>query len=548
MNELPPSVASPPHVSASEPHDSASAERVQASETSNRRPKQPLAALLLLAALVAVVGIAFLFLGGDEIDEANATTEVVAVKTATAEQRDLVETSTIEGTLGFAREVMVAAPAAGTLTAMIEEGELVSRNTVVAEVNALPMAAFFGDTPMYRDLQQGDEGADVAVIEANLAALGYHATTDADGELEDTGFVVDGVFDRATADAVKRWQDDLRLDRTGEVAQSSVVVLSGPSSVASTSAAVGGLVQPGAPLAMLNVESAGATFHTAHAGQIELVASGGPIRSGDVVYLVDDVPVVGILTNDRFDRDLWWGISEGNDVEILESFLVGAGYDADGDLVIDQVYDGFTAEAVEDWKDDLSDEYRDIEVSGTFRADDVISVPAGTTIEQVAELADPAPSGAELFSYSLGDTGRVVRTSIDVADQATLALGTTVDIEFPDGTVVPGTVSFVASASTSDPIDPTADPQLDVEIEIASVPDNVAQLSVLDVDIVIVDRLAAGATVVPASALVATADGGFAVELLAEGTTSFVAVTPGLFADGVVEVSGIEPGAAVVVP
>ncbi len=548
MNELPPSAVTPPPVSTSESHLSASTQGVETPETATRRPKQPLAALLLLAALVAVVVIGLQFLGGDEIDAANETTPAVTVKTVTAEQRDLVETSTIEGTLGFASEVMVVAPAAGMLTALIDEGVSVSRNTVVAEVNALPMVAFFGDTPMYRNLQRGDEGADVAVIEANLAALGYHATTDTDGELEDTGFVVDGVFDSATAEAVKRWQDDLRLERTGEVAQGSVVILPGPSSVASISAAVGGLVQPGAPLAILNVESAGATFHAAHAGKIELVASRGPIRSGDVVYLVDDTPVVGILTNDRFDRDLWWGVSEGSDVENLESFLVGAGYDAGGDLVIDQVYDGFTAEAVEDWKDDLSAEYRDIEVSGTFRANDVIAVPAGTTVEQIAEVADPAPSGAELFSYSLGNTGRVVRTSVDVADQATLALGTTVDIEFPDGTVVPGTVSFVASASTRDPMDPNAEPQLDVEIEIASVPDDVAQLTVLTVDIVIVDRLAAGATVVPASALVATADGGFAVELLSEGTTSFVAVNPGLFADGVVEVSGIEPGAAVVVP
>ncbi len=163
-------------------------------------------------------------------------------------------------------------------------------------------------------------------------------------------------------------------------------------------------------------------------------------------------------------------------------------------------------------------------------------------------LPDPAPSGSTLFSYSLGETGRVVRTSIDVSDQTTMPVGTVLDIEFPDGTIVAGTVAYVSSATTSDPMDPTAEPQLEVEIRLDSIPDNVADLTELTVDILIVDRLAAGAVVVPASALVATDDGGFAVEVLSGTTTQFVAVTPGLFADGVVEVDGIAPGTTVVVP
>ncbi|NNE10902.1 MAG: peptidoglycan-binding protein [Ilumatobacter sp.] len=418
---------------------------------------------------------------------------------------------------------------------------------MIAEIDAVPMVAFFGDKPMYRDVRQGDEGDDVVAIEQNLVALGYHATTDSDGDLVDTGFVVDGVFDAATEDAVERWQADLGVAETGEVNLGSVVMVPGPSSVASTWTVVGGLVTPGVPIATFLVESAGSTFHAAHAGSIELIATSGPIASGDVVYLVEDLPVVGIVTDERFDRDLWWG-SEGSDVEVLETFLVGAGYDAGGDLVVDEIYDGFTAEAVEDWKDDLSDDYDDLVVEATVRADDLIAVPPGTTVEDIAELPDPAPSGSTLFSYSLGDTGRVVRTSIDVSDQTTMPLGTLLDIEFPDGTIVAGTVAYVSSATTSDPMDPTAEPQLEVEITLDSIPDNVADLTELTVDILIVDRLAAGATVVPASALVATGDGGFAVEVLSGTTTQFVAVTPGLFADGFVEVDGIAAGTTVVVP
>ena len=547
MSETPPVLVSPttPPATSGEAQHAPPTDNAPTDQVPRRRPSGRTIGLALggLAVAGAVAWFAF---GGDDTEAAEAPAPVT-VRTATAEQRDLVDSSTLEGTLGYARDIAISAPVAGTVTELIGEGESVERNTAIAEINAVPMVAFFGDKPMYRNVRQGDVGDDVVAIEQNLAALGYHATTDSDGDLVDTGFVVDGVFDAATEDAVERWQADLGVAETGEVTLGSVVMVPGPSSVASIWTVVGGLVTPGVPMATFNVESAGTTFHAAHSGSIELIATSGPIASGDVVYLVEDLPVVGIVTDERFDRDLWWG-REGSDVEVLETFLVGAGYDAGGDLVVDEIYDGFTAEAVEKWKDDLSDDYDDLVVEATVRVDDLIAVPPGTTVEDIAVLPDPAPSGSTLFSYSLGETGRVVRTSIDVSDQTTMPLGTLLDIEFPDGTIVAGTVTHVSSATTSDPMDPTAEPQLEVELALDSIPDNVADLTELTVDILIVDRLAAGATVVPASALVATDDGGFAVEVLSGTTTQFVAVTPGLFADGFVEVDGIAAGTTVVVP
>ena len=60
---------------------------------------------------------------------------------------------------------------------------------------------------------------------------------------------------------------------------------------------------------------------------------------------------------------------------------------------------------------------------------------------------------------------------------------------------------------------------------------------------------ATGVTAVPVSALLALAEGGYAVELDGPSGTRLVAVEPGFFADGMVEVEGaIEPGDRVVVP
>ena len=56
---------------------------------------------------------------------------------------------------------------------------------------------------------------------------------------------------------------------------------------------------------------------------------------------------------------------------------------------------------------------------------------------------------------------------------------------------------------------------------------------------------------VPVTALIALTEGGYAVEVMADdGSTALVAVDPGLFADGRVEVSsdGLEVGMAIVIP
>jgi membrane fusion protein, multidrug efflux system len=59
------------------------------------------------------------------------------------------------------------------------------------------------------------------------------------------------------------------------------------------------------------------------------------------------------------------------------------------------------------------------------------------------------------------------------------------------------------------------------------------------------------ALTVPVNALLALAEGGYAVEIVeADGSTHLVAVEPGIYADGTVEITGdeIEAGMKVVVP
>ncbi len=515
----------------------------------NRRP------WLIAGAVLLAVGAAAGVLVTTSGDGDDATAEPVTLRAVEATVSDLVEFSELDGTLTWADQQTLTAANAGLVTEIVPTGSTVTRGDVAYELDAVPTTVFYGDLGLYRPLAEGDTGDDVAILEANLAALGHHTSLDDDGNEIDTGFVVDGVFDSATAEAVEAWQAELGVAETGVVQPTDVVVVPGPSLVTDASVERGDRVATGAPLVTLTLGSSVATGHTAHDGEIDVVVTAGSeIRSGDVVYTVDEQPVIALLVEDpaEFDRDLVDGIADGDDIAVVEQMLSDLGYDAGGDLEVDDEFEAATAEAIEDWEDDLADRYDEFDADGGIDLDDlwIVAADGPITVGTITTHdADVTASGSEFFSTTDGAIGRIVSTEIDVAEQDKLALGTIVDVELPDGSTVPGEVTDVATSSSVDPMDPTAEPTLAVEITVGELPEAYATSNELDVDIQIVEDLAAGATIVPASALISLGDGTYVVEVpFADGTTQFVPVEPGMFADGDVEVTGIEPGTPVVVP
>lgn len=472
------------------------------------------------------------------------------VQTVSAEVRDLVEFTDLAGRMVYADTTVVTSPVDGVVTDVIANGEVVVRGTEVYGVNGTPVVAFVGDFPLYRPLGEGAIGDDVEIVEANLAALGYHTFDDDEGDLTDTGYVVDGVWDDATTDAVIRWQENLGVPATGEIATSDVVMIDGSAVVIDATAEVGDRVSATSPIVELNVQSTIETRHVEHFGEIEvLVATGDTIENGDVVYTVDGTPITAIVAPDGIDRELRNGIDDGEDVLALEQMLASLGYDAGGDLDVDDEFDDATAEAVTDWQEDLQNLDEEFDADGRVEPSDLYVISAGEVVGALA-TTDGAilASGSELWSTEDGTATRRIETAIAVSDQDRISIGDTVDVEFPGDEIVPGTVTEIATSSTVDPMTPDAEATLAVELSIDTVPESASDLNELDVEVKLVDELSAGATVVPVSALVARGDGTFEVEALTTTGTAFVPVDPGMFSDGVVAVEGIAPGTQVVVP
>jgi peptidoglycan hydrolase-like protein with peptidoglycan-binding domain len=164
----------------------------------------------------------------------------VATTTAAVTRRDLRATEAVDGTLGYGETRLLANQRQGTVTALPEEGSVVTRGRSLYRVDGKPVPLLYGRLPAWRALSVGvDDGPDVRQLEQNLVALGYDP---------DRAVTVDSHFTWATRAAVRRWQEALGLEETGSVQPGDAVWQPGPVRVASRKAAVGDSARPGSPV------------------------------------------------------------------------------------------------------------------------------------------------------------------------------------------------------------------------------------------------------------------------------------------------------------
>jgi peptidoglycan hydrolase-like protein with peptidoglycan-binding domain len=151
-------------------------------------------------------------------------------RTAEVVETDLAERETVTGRLGYGTEQKMTCRRPGTITALPATGAVLDRGSAVYEVDVRPVVLFFGALPLYRDVGPGvTDGPDVRLVEENLAALGFG------------GFgAPDEKFTSATEAAIKRWQKAHKLEQTGILPMTEVLVAPGPVRVGTITAQLGG--------------------------------------------------------------------------------------------------------------------------------------------------------------------------------------------------------------------------------------------------------------------------------------------------------------------
>ncbi len=102
--------------------------------------------------------------------------------------------------------------ASGVLTSLdVADGDTANLGDRLYSVDLRPVVAAVGEVPAFRDLSQGEHGADVAQVQRFLIELGY-----LDGS-------ADGDFGPVTKRAVQLWQAKLGVETDGIVRASDVV-------------------------------------------------------------------------------------------------------------------------------------------------------------------------------------------------------------------------------------------------------------------------------------------------------------------------------------
>jgi peptidoglycan hydrolase-like protein with peptidoglycan-binding domain len=262
---------------------------------------------------------------------------------------------------------------------------------------------------------------------------------------------------------------------------------------------------------------------------------GTVLQQGESPWQVDGHAGPAIFYGDLpMWRTLRSGVDDGADIAQLEQNLTDLGFGTD--VVVDEEFDKHTSTAIKAWQD-----------SRGFKKTGVVN-PADAVIEQgpVRVAEQKAAVGDKVSPEILSVTGaqQVVDLDVGLDKVELLSPGAAVEVELPDETRVDGTVASIGRAATVK----TEGGSATVEATV-SLTSPIGSLDAAPVGVIVSKAKATGVLVVPIRALVALAEGGYAVEKVSGATTQLVAVEPGAFGDGIVEITGagIAEGDSVVV-
>jgi peptidoglycan hydrolase-like protein with peptidoglycan-binding domain len=441
-------------------------------------------------ALVVLAALAVVLLGSGSGGHRGAETGVPAGDTtASVTRRTLSESSTVSGTLGYGATLELYDRVGGTFTWLPSVGALIGRGGTLWRIDNLPVVLMYGSVPAYRTLEQGvSDGPDVTELNENLIDLGF----DPYGAIAD-----DEAFGEATAAAVKRWQKADGLPETGEVELGRVVFAPGarrvtdvkvtlgqdpPGAAAPTASSPEGETPPTTPAAT------SPTANEPNAGKSPAKEPGG--KSPD-------------------KRNGSSGKGKGKPAKKQPA------------------------------RDKPTAKSPAKEKTGTPAKDEAAKDDPG----KESPGGESSASAGEVV-LSTTSTQQIVQLKVKPEQQQLARLGESVTVLLPSGGQAPGrvtevgTVASEASSSGDEPKGGSGESgESTIPVTIA-LDHHVAHLDEAPVSVELVKSVRRDVLTVPATALIATAGGGYAVEALEQGRRVTLPVTPGMFAGGYVQVEG----------
>jgi peptidoglycan hydrolase-like protein with peptidoglycan-binding domain len=459
-------------------------------------------AIGLAAATALGVGLAALVLHGRPAPAAAGT--AVPIGTARVTRADIVSHQRVNGTLSYGAAWTVSAPGGVAPDAVRQAQGAVA--TAQAAYDATRQAA--GDTAAADQLA-------VSQAQAALAAATAGSTAQAQAEQQLATAQQHAQHDQHAADA--------------QVAGARVA-----------------LQNAGAALQMAESDARVDGSFT------WLPVPGALVQQGQELYAVNGRPVVLLYGAQPDYRQLCVGVA-GDDVRQLERDLTDLGFAGASNLSVDGTFTGADAAAVDRWQAALG-----VPQTGAVRLGEVVFATGPVRVAAVrAALGVQAAPGVAVLDLTA--TRHTVTAQLDVSQQQLVHQGDRVSVLMPDGhttadAAIAG-VSRVAAVVQSgggqgQGSGQQAQPTIALTITLA----DEAAAGALDqapVFVSIVSASQRNVLAVPVTALLAQANGDYAVAVRSAAGRRLVTVQPGLFGDGgLVAVTGarLAEGEVVEVP
>jgi peptidoglycan hydrolase-like protein with peptidoglycan-binding domain len=285
-----------------------------------------------------------------------------------------------------------------------------------------------------------------------------------------------------------------------------------------------------------------------------LPRSGSTIARGGTLYRVGDRPVTLFYGSSPMFRDIATVGTVGRDVKVLADNLRALGYRigqqpdpgtpvtlqsspapapsrTPSDPIVvtsqDAVFTQSLKDAVKRWQ--AAQGIRP--ATGTVALGDILVLPGSVRVGAAsAQLGDDATGNL----MAISDQTKAVSVDIDASRADDIRAGQKVLITLPDSSTTGGTVSSVSNDVQAGPADSSDGPKVRVVVAVAKA-SAIRDISSADVDVRFTGTTEHGVLAVPVGALLALRGGGYGVQISGGALT---AVKVGLFADGMVQVTG----------
>ena len=546
---------------------------------------------------------------GTQNTEASSNNKTLELTTVAIKQGDLEKKEEYNGTLRQTDSKVLNSPMSGVVTYLPKEGTIIKFGEVLFAIDNKPVILVEGSVPFYRTLDlNSDSGPDILQIEKALVFLGYAS--------ED--FVPDETFDEVTSSMLNNLYIDYKIETKSEVTAAEQVAINlkqtevegiednisdGGTTLAEVNSKKKTLedLQKDSVTTLAEVNNKKKTLDDAIENSTKENAAWQAATD-----LIEDynqqISLLKDLTNPRTSakseqtrndeiksyedlieeqkriREMEEG--EGSVVDAAEALAIenaqkayddalksyNEGIDAAEALAIEnaqKAYDDALKSYNEgvDQESELAkakEELEELKLSAKSETFSPTNAYASDSPIIIGSYINDTGSAVSLNSqlYNISSIGIEVVFQVDASDQETVSVGDSVEIELPTDERVPTQITFIDQVVTQT----QAGEFIEVTLEVLN-PEEIEAYDQAPVKVFVTTEISENVLYVPVNALLALAEGGYALEVYSGGTevgtfegesgvdTSYVAVEIGVFTDGFVEVKGnISEGQIVVVP